>query len=126
MEKTKNIKILAKNLILSYLITLFLSLIYSAILAYTSVSETTIPTMVFLIGMVSVFISSSLVAIKLKKSGLKNGAILGFLYVFILYLLSSIYETGFVFTKYSIATIIFYILLGMVGGIIGVNLANKK
>ena len=126
MEKSNSIKTILKSLGLSYLITFLFIFIYSAILAYTNVSESTIPTCLFIIGMLSVFISSSLAVIKIKKNGLKNGGIIGFCYVTILYLLSSIYETGFALTKYSIATIIFYILLGMVGGIIGVNLGGRK
>lgn len=126
MEKTQNIKTIVKSIFLSYLITLILTLIYSVILAYTKVPETTIPTCVFIIGMISVFMASSVAVIKIKKNGLKNGGIIGFCYVMILYLLSSIYETGFALTKYSIATIIFYAILGMLGGIIGVNLATKR
>lgn len=126
MEKTKNIKIITKSVFFSYLITLILILIYSIVLAYTNVSETTIPTCLFIIGMISVFISSSLAVIKIKQNGLKNGGIIGLLYVIILYLLSSFSEAGFMLTKYSILTIVFYILLGMIGGIIGVNLVGKK
>ena len=126
MEKTKNIKIITKSVFFSYLITFILILIYSIVLAYTNISETTIPTCLFIIGMISVFISSSLAVIKIKQNGLKNGGIIGLLYVIILYLLSSFSETGFMLTKYSILTIVFYIFLGMIGGIIGVNLVEKK
>lgn len=126
MERVKNIKTILISVAFSYLVTFLFILIYSAILAHTNVSEKTIPTCLFIIGMISVFISSSFAVIKIKKNGLKNGGIVGLLYVFILYLLSSIYSTGFTLTKYSIATIIFYILLGMLGGIIGVNLGLKK
>lgn len=126
MERAKNIKILMKGILLSYLIALILIFVYSGVLAYTKVPETTIPTCLFIIGILSVFISSSIAVIKLKKNGMKNGGIIGFGYVIILYLLSSFYETGFGLTKYSIATIIIYILLGMVGGIVGVNLVQKK
>lgn len=126
MERVKNIKTILISVAFSYLVTFLFILIYSAVLANTNVSESTIPTCLFIIGMISVFISSSFAVIKIKKNGLKNGGIVGLLYVFILYLLSSIYSTGFALTKYSIATIIFYILLGMLGGIIGVNLGLKK
>lgn len=126
MERVKNIKTILISVAFSYLVTFLFILIYSAILVHTNVSENTIPTCLFIIGMISVFISSSFAVIKIKKNGLKNGGIVGLLYVFILYLLSSIYSTGFTLTKYSIATIIFYILLGMLGGIIGVNLGLKK
>ena len=126
MEKTKNIKIITKSIFLSYAITLFLILIYSAILAYTDVSESTIPTCLFIIGMISVFVSSSLAVMNIKQNGLKNGGTIGLLYVLILYLLSSFSETGFVLTKYSTLTIVFYIFLGMIGGIIGVNFSGKN
>lgn len=126
MEKSQNIKTILKSVLLSYVLTFIFIFIYSVILAHTSVSEATIPTCLFIIGMMSVFIASSLAVIKIKKNGLKNGGIIGLAYVLILYLLSSIYETGFALTKYSIATIIFYILLGMIGGIIGVNLGGRR
>ena len=126
MEKSQNIKTILKSVFFSYLLTLIFIFIYSVILAHTNVSENTIPTCLFIIGMMSVFIASSFAVIKIKKNGLKNGGIIGLSYISILYLLSSIYETGFALTKYSIATIIFYILLGMIGGIIGVNLGNRS
>lgn len=126
MEGMGKVKLIAKGVMLSYLISFILIFLYSIILAYTSISESTISGCVFVIGMVSVFISSSMAVIKIKRNGMKNGGIIGFCYVSILYLLSSIYETGFALTKYSIATIIFYILLGMIGGIVGANLASRK
>lgn len=126
MEKTQNVKIILKSILFSYILTFLLILIYAFLLAYTQISESTIPVCLFVIGMISVFISSSSAIIKIKKDGLKNGAIIGFSYVGILYLLSSIYETGFSLNKYSILTIILYVILGMIGGIIGVNLVNNK
>ena len=126
MEQSKSLKTIVKSIFFSYLLTLIFILIYSIILTYTNVSENTIPTCIFIIGIISVFIASSFAVIKIKKNGLKNGGIIGLSYVLILYLLSSIYETGFALTKYSIMTIIFYIIFGMIGGIIGVNFCAKK
>lgn len=126
MEGTGKVKLIVKGVLFSYLITLILIFLYSILLTYTSISESTIPTGVLIIGMVSVFISSSIAVIKIKRNGMKNGGIIGFCYILILYLLSSIYETGFALTKYSITTIIFYIFLGMIGGIVGANLVSHK
>ncbi len=126
MEKINKIKIIIRGIIFSYLTTFILILLYSAILAYTKVPESTIPTCLFVIGMSSVFMSSSITVIKLKNGGLKNGGIIGLCYVLILYLCSSISENTFALTKYSIVTIIFYILVGMIGGIIGVNLVKQR
>ena len=80
----------------------------------------------FIIGLASVFIASSLTVIKIKKSGLKNGGLIGLCYVMILYVLSSFYGVGFSLTKYSILTIILYIFLGMFGGIVGVNMLKQN
>lgn len=125
MEGISKMKFIIKGVLLGYGITMILLIIYSAVLAYTNVSESSIPLVLFVIGLASVFISSSLTVTKLKKNGLKNGGLIGLCYVMILYILSSIYQTGFSLTKYSILTIILYIALGMFGGIVGVNLLKQ-
>lgn len=124
MERGKQLLLVARGTLIAYFITFILILIYSAILAYTNVPESTIPTCVFVIGIASVFIASSISAIKIKEKGLKNGGLIGLIYILLLYILSSITTESFALTGYTIATIIFNILLGMVGGIIGVNLAK--
>lgn len=126
MEGMNKVKTIAKGVLLSYIITIISLIIYSAILAYTNVSEKSIPLVLFIIGLASVFIASSLTVIKIKKSGLKNGGLIGLCYVMILYVLSSFYGVGFSLTKYSILTIILYIFLGMFGGIVGVNLLKQN
>lgn len=124
MTGTKRIFVIMKGVLLAYFITFILLLIYSGILTYTSVPESSIPTCAFAISMISVFTASSIMVIKVKEKGLKNGGLIGLIYILLLYILSSITSTGFGLTTFSIATIIFNILLGMVGGIIGVNLAK--
>ena len=126
MEGMNKVKAIAKGVLLGYIITIISLIIYSAILAYTNVSEKSIPLVLFIIGLASVFIASSLTVIKIKKSGLKNGGLIGLCYVMILYVLSSFYGVGFSLTKYSILTIILYIFLGMFGGIVGVNLLKQN
>lgn len=124
MDKRSRMFTIIKSVVIAYLITFTLIFIYSIILACTNVSEETIPTAVFVIGILSVFISSSISAIKIKENGMKNGGLMGLLYIGIIYLLGSLTSTGFELSSYAIATIIFNILLGMVGGIIGVNLSK--
>lgn len=124
MDRGKKMFTILKGVAIGYLITFILIAIYSAVLAYTDVPEKTIPTCVFVISIVSVFIASSISAIKLKENGLKNGGLIGLTYILIVYILSSIASEGFALNTYAISTIIFNILLGMTGGIIGVNLAK--
>lgn len=124
MSKLKRISMILKGVLLAYCISFLSILVYSAILTYTGVSESTIPMVVFMISLLSVFLASSLMVIKLKENGLKNGGLIGLIYILVLYFLSSLTSVGFGLSSFSIATIIFNILLGMVGGIIGVNLAK--
>ena len=120
----KRVSMIFKGVMIAYIITFLLILIYSALLTYTSIPESTIPTYTFIISIISVFIASSIMVIKIKENGLKNGGLIGLIYIILLYIISSITSAGFALDSYSIATIIFNILLGMVGGIVGVNLAK--
>lgn len=58
----------------------------------------------------------------IKKNGILNGGIIGFAYILLLYLASSITGSGFMLNIYSIFMIIIGIVAGMIGGIVGVNL----
>lgn len=58
----------------------------------------------------------------IKKNGILNGGIIGLTYMLLIYLTSSILNSGFMLNVYSIFMIIIGIAAGMVGGIVGVNL----
>lgn len=124
MNKKTRFFTIGKSVLIAYIITFILTLIYGILLSYTNISESTIPTCMFVINIFSVFIASSIAVIKIKENGLKNGGLVGLMYIIIMYLLSSLTSVGFAVSGYAISTIIFNILLGMVGGIIGVNIAK--
>ena len=121
-EKKNNIFIIIKGVLIAYLVTMILICIYSIILAYTSVPESSIPTCVIVISIISIMISSSLALRKIREKGLINGAIIGMLYLLIIYVLSSIFSVGFDVNNFSIIMLVFSILSGIIGGIVGVNL----
>ena len=58
---------------------------------------------------------------KVSNNGMINGAIIGGTYVMLLYLISSILNTGFGLNVYTIIMVIAGIISGIIGGIIGVN-----
>lgn len=124
MDRKTRFFIIGKSVLTAYIITFLLTLIYAILLSYTNISESTIPTCMFVINILSVFIASSVAVIKIKENGLKNGGLVGLIYITIMYILSSITSVGFAVSAYAISTIIFNILLGMVGGIIGVNMVK--
>ena len=88
--------------------------LFSIILTYTNITESVIAPVIIIITAISILIGSSIGTIKIKKNGIVNGGIIGAIYIIMIYLISSILGTGF---KLNI-----YILAGMIGGIVGVNL----
>ena len=119
-----DIKNIFKGSLLSIIISIILLFIFSAILAYTSVSEKTMPVVVIIITMVSILIVSQIATIKMKKGGLLNGGMVGLIYILFLYLISSIITKNFSVSAYAIIMSIVSIVAGCVGGIVGINRKN--
>ena len=126
MTTFKRFLIILRSIAISYIISIVLIMIYAILLANTSIPESTIPISTFVISLISVFLGSSMSMIKIRENGLLNGAIVGFVYIILLYILSSIFSTGFGINGYSFAMIIFNVLIGMIGGIIGVNMIKEE
>lgn len=120
-ENGNNIKKVIKGSAFSIIITLIGLLVYSIILSYTSVSESTIPTIVIIITAISILIGSTISTSNIKKNGIINGMLVGIIYIAIIYLLSSIVTGNFLLNITSIIMIIASVLTGALGGIIGVN-----
>lgn len=106
----------------SIVITLVLLLIYSALLTYTSINESTMPIFIIAITAISILAGSLISSLNIKKNGLTNGALVGLIYILIIYLLSSIISGNFSLNIYSIIMMIASVIAGAIGGIIGVNI----
>lgn len=116
-----NIKRIIKGSAFSIIITLIGLLIYSIILSYTNVAETTMPTIIIIITAISILIGSTISTSNIKKNGILNGMLVGFIYIAMIYLLSSVITGNFLLNINSIIMIIASVLTGALGGIIGVN-----
>jgi putative membrane protein (TIGR04086 family) len=81
-----------------------------------------IPAVILVITTISVFTGSIIASKNIKKNGLINGAALGIIYILILYLVSSIFITGFSLNIKSLIMLALSIGAGIIGGIVGVNL----
>ena len=57
----------------------------------------------------------------MKKNGMLNGALIGGIYLLSVYILSGIIYQNFSLTTQSLIIIVFGMICGMFGGIIGVN-----
>ena len=121
----KNFINILKDLGIAFIITFIFLLIFAIVLTYSNVSENIINPTIIIITALSILIASSISNIKIKKNGLINGAIIGGVYIILLYLFSSIFRMEFALTIQSIIMIITGIVFGILGGIIGVNISSK-
>ena len=106
---------------IAMLFTVICLLIFSLILTYTNVSESTIVPVIIVVTGISILIGSSIGNIKIRKNGILNGAIIGGGYILILYLISSLLNVKFSLNIQSAIMIAVGIIFGILGGIIGVN-----
>ena len=121
-EMKANIIRIIKGSITAIVIILILLFIFSIILTYTSIKESTMSPVVIVITAVSILIESSISTLKIKKMGLVNGALVGLIYILTIYVISSITGLGFALQLQTIIMMLAAIGAGMIGGIIGVNL----
>lgn len=124
LEKIKSLNnknYLLKGIGFSLIITFTLLLILATLLTYTSLPENASKIAVIVINGISVLIGSRISIKNHKSKGLLKGGIFGFLYIFVMYLISSTINLDFSLNIESIYMIIFSIISGMVGGIIAIN-----
>lgn len=124
-KESSNIISILKGSFAALIITLVSLFIVAAIFSFTELSESLIPNIIIIITSVSILIGSVISSLKIGKMGIVNGIFVGLIYIITIYLLSSITVCGFGFNIKSIVMIISSIVLGMIGGIIGVNLSKK-
>lgn len=103
-------------------ITILSLFIFAILLTYTNIQENTMIPVVIIITAVSILIGSSLSTLRIKKNGLLNGALIGVIYILLIYIISSLTGSGFSLNIMSFIMLVSSIIAGMIGGIIGVNL----
>ena len=118
---SKNYIHILKGLGIAFVTTFIFLLILAIVLTYTDTSETIIDPTIIIITAISILIGSSIGNMKIKKQGLLNGGLIGGLYIFIIYFISSMLNWHFGLELQSIIMIVSGVLFGVIGGIIGVN-----
>ena len=117
----KSIKNIVKGVGIALIVTIISLIIFSLVLTYTDISESVINPVTIVITGISILIGASITGIKIKRNGLINGAVIGLIYMLVIYFVSSILNWNF---KLNLQALIFSgvgIVFGILGGIIGVN-----
>jgi putative membrane protein (TIGR04086 family) len=117
-----NIITITKGIILSYIVTIPLFLIFAFILSHTNFPEKYVTTVVIIVTIISILIASSTVTKNAKNKGWLNGTIVGFTYMLALYVISSLVLDNFQINRYIITMTVIGVLTGAIGGIIGINI----
>ena len=118
----KNFSNILKGSIISIIITLVFLVIFSLVIANTNVKESTIIPGIIIISAMSLLIGSIISTLKVSKKGLLNGALVGLIYIIILYIISSFVNQNFEINVKCLIMIVTSIIMGMIGWIIGINI----
>lgn len=113
---------LFKGITVSYIFTFLSFLIFSIVLSNTNISDSYISGVITIISITSVLFGSAFCTKKANSQGLVWGSLVGLIYSFIIYLISSIFLVGFSTSMSTIYFILLSILFGGIGGIVGINL----
>ncbi len=107
-------------------LTVAVLLLASLLLTYTPVSETMIPAIAIMVAVLAAAVAGITASRSVKNRGWLTGSVAGVLYSIILYLFSSLAGNGFHFNAYVVIMLIVSFFAGAIGGILGINLPNKR
>ncbi len=116
-----NLLVIGKAILISYIITIPAFVIFALILANTDFPHKYISPVVIITTILSILIAGSTVSRHAKSRGWLHGGLVGFVYMFVLYILSSIIFNDFSVDRYVLTMALIGILTGAIGGIMGIN-----
>lgn len=111
-----------KGILAAYIITIPAFMLFALLLANTDFPQKLISPAVVVTTIISVLTAGSVSTRGLKNRGWLNGSIVGFIYMLILYILSSLMFKNFAIDKYVITMTVIGVLTGAIGGIVGINI----
>lgn len=125
MSEHANALSIAKAILISYFITIPVFAIFAYILTLTDFPQKYIPSFVIITTLLSVVIAGWSSTKYIKSKGWLNGGIVGFVYMLVLFLLSSSTYGDFGINMHVATMFIIGTLTGSIGGILGINLKKE-
>lgn len=114
--------VMLKALALCFVVSLILIILYALLLSITPMSDASMSAVTQSIAIVSIILSSVYGARKTRKKGWVFGFVLGLIFTLLLIPISMIFGQMFSMDIYVAAKILVGSAVGLIGGIIGVNL----
>jgi putative membrane protein (TIGR04086 family) len=119
---SNSVLIVSKGVLIALIISAVLIIVYGLLLSFTSLSESSMPAVITAKSTVSIALSGIYVAVKVESRGWLNGALMGLIYMVVLFLISLLFKTGAAFDKFVLFRIFMGFVIGALSGIIGINL----
>ncbi|MCH5188820.1 MAG: TIGR04086 family membrane protein [Oscillospiraceae bacterium] len=110
------------NLMTAYAVTVVLVMLFALVLCYSDISEEWISRGARLITLFSVALAGALCAKSGKRGGWLIGGVSGILYMIVLYALGYMIFGEIELSAASMLRVVYGLLAGIVGGIIGINM----
>ena len=111
-----------KGILAAYIVTVPAFMLFALILSNTEFPQRLITPAVVVTTVISVLTAGSVSTKGVKSRGWLNGGMVGFIYMAVLYILSSLIYDNFAIDKYVITMTVIGILTGAIGGILGINI----
>lgn len=111
-----------KGLVAAYIISIPAFILFALILVNTDFPDKYKTVAVIITTIVSIFVAGMTATRGSKSKGWLNGCIIGLIYMFVLYIISSIVYKNFSIDRYVITMTVIGVLTGAIGGIAGINL----
>ena len=111
-------------------LTLAVFLVFAFVLSYTPLDEGAIVYIAYVTEILGAAVAGFIPAKRAGTKGLITGALCGFLYILIIWIIASLAADGFFFTRHIFTMLGMSVAAGAAGGIFGVNtkssVSNKK
>lgn len=120
-EKKSQLNALISGVLISYAVTCIAFILVALALTYTSLQESSVPLIVTIACVVSVFIAGFDASKGAEKDGWLWGIIAGAIYVFILFCILTWISKEFAIDARKITLFVLSLAGGGLGGVIGIN-----
>jgi len=123
MKGKVNLNYCFKGLGISFILTFILLLVVTLLLRFSSIREVHMSLMNNFVLTISIVLASALVGRRVKEMGWLNGAVVGFLYYLVILLINLVFNRPFNFNLFLVFKLLTSTILGVIGGMIGINLS---
>jgi len=111
-----------KSVVLALIISLICIIIYAIVLSITPISDNSMTIVTQIISMLSILAAAAYCGQRVKEKGWLYGLIVGIIYIIVLIPISILWGHTLTIDKYFFAKLLMAALVGLIGGIIGVNI----